>query len=116
MSEVALGGLGSPDRLQVDTPSTTGSAGRLWVAPSNDPKRPGELKALDPVNTAAPFAHSGLLDAHRTPDLELEVSKRATLGVFGDAKKIEGTDIRNSTVRSTRDLGAGVTLQYRFGP
>jgi hypothetical protein len=85
------------------------------VGPSNDPKRPGQLPPRDPVNVAAPFARSGLLDAHRTPDVELEVSKRATIGLFGDAKKIEGTDIRNSTIRPTRDLGAGVTLQYRLG-
>jgi hypothetical protein len=101
--------------LQVELPTETGSTGSNWVAPPDQPARPGALAPHDHTDVAAPFARPGLLNTHRTPDLELSVSKRATLGVFGEANTIEPTDIRNSTVRTTRDLGAGVTLQYRFG-
>jgi hypothetical protein len=102
--------------LEVEIPATTGSTGRTrWVVPGDQPARPGALTPGDAVQSASPFSRSGLLEAHRTPDLEIEVSKRTTLGVFGEANTIEPTDIRNSTVRATRDLGAGVTLQYRFG-
>jgi hypothetical protein len=85
------------------------------VLPPEQPARPGTLPARDPAEATSPFGRSGLLEIGRTPDLELPVSKRATIGVFGEANRIEPTDIRNSTVRTTRDLGAGVTLQYRFG-
>ena len=114
---VSIGNLDISGPLPVEMPETTGSSSSRsrWVLPSDQPARPGALTARDPVEVTAPFARSGLLEGHRAPDLELEVSRRATLGLFGEANKIEPTDIRNSTVRSTRDLGAGVTLQYRFG-
>jgi hypothetical protein len=106
---------GQAAELEIDMPRTTGGTARTrWVAPADQPSRPGAL-ARDPLDAAGPFGKSGLLDLHATPDLEIEVSKRTTLGVFGEANTIEPTDIRNSTVRATRDLGAGVTLQYRFG-
>ncbi|NNM71238.1 hypothetical protein [Enterovirga aerilata] len=107
--------LAAPGQAEIDMPTATGSMGRSrWVAPPEGAARPG---ALAPTGTdvASPFAKPGLLGSHATPDLELEVSKRATIGVFGEAGKIEPTDIRNATTRTTRDLGAGVTLQYRFG-
>ena len=115
-SGVSVDRLDMSGPLDIDLPKTTGSAGRArWVAPPDQPPRPGALSARDPAELGSPFAKSGFLDGHRTPDLEVEVSKRATIGVFGEANTIEPTDIRSSTVRSTRDLGAGVTLQYRFG-
>jgi hypothetical protein len=115
-SGVSVGDIATSTRPEIDMPASTGSAARSrWIAPSDLSARPGALQARDPIEVTAPFAKSGLLENHPTPDLEVEVSKRARLGVFGEANKIEGTDIRNSTVRSTRDLGAGVTLQYRFG-
>jgi hypothetical protein len=115
-SGVSLDSLEMSGPPQIEMPATTGSAARSrWVAPSDLSARPGALPARDSVEVGSPFARSGLLEAHRTPDLELEVSKRATLGLFGEANTIEATDIRNSTVRNTRELGAGVTLQYRFG-
>jgi hypothetical protein len=116
-STVSLGALDTGGRPEIDLPATTGSAaaGSRWVAPSDGPTRPGALPARDSVEAASPFAKQGLINPYTTPDLEVEVSKRARLGVFGEANKIEPTDIRNATTRSTRDLGAGVTLQYRFG-
>ena len=65
--------------------------------------------------TPSPFARTQMLDQRTKPDLEVGVSERTTVGVFSEAGTIERTDIRNSTVRETRDLGAGVTLQYKFG-
>ena len=116
-SAVSLGALETGGRPEIDLPATTGSAaaGSKWVAPSDLSARPGALHAREAAEGASPFAKQGLINPHTTPDLEVEVSKRARLGVFGEANKIEPTDIRNATTRSTRDLGAGVTLQYRFG-
>jgi hypothetical protein len=116
VTAVTIEGAQASGPAELAVPSTTGGTVRsTWVAPGEQPARPGALASRDPAEVASPFGRSGLLDMHRTPDLELPVSKRATLGVFGEANRIEPTDIRNSTVRTTRDLGAGVTLQYRFG-
>ena len=75
---------------------------------------PGAFRP-EPAAIPSPFAKTQIIDHRGNPDLEVGVSDRTTLGVFSDAGTIERTDIRNSTVRPTRDLGAGVTLQYKFG-
>ena len=114
-SSVSLGALDTGSRPEIDLPATPGgAAASRWVPPSDVSVRPG-VHSRDSVEAASPFAKQGLINPYTTPDLEVEVSKRARIGVFGEANKIEPTDIRNSTTRSTRDLGAGVTLQYRFG-
>lgn len=112
---VALQGAAVGAPVDLDFPHATGSASeRRWVGPSDLPARPGMLGTEAPKH-AGPLGRSGLLGPHATPDFELPVTKRTTIGVFGDSNRIEPTDIRNATTRATRDLGAGVTLQYRFG-
>ena len=114
-SSVALGALDTGGRPEIDLPAApSGAAASRWVPPSDVSARPG-AHSRESVDGASPFAKQGLINPYTTPDIEVEVSKRARIGVFGEANRIEPTDIRNSTTRSTRDLGAGVTLQYRFG-
>lgn len=108
-------GTGPDAAANLDVPHATGSAAeRRWVGPSELPARPGML-GTDAPRPAGPLGRTGLLGTRAAPDLELPVTRRTTIGVFGDAHRIEPTDIRNATTRATRDLGAGVTLQYRFG-
>lgn len=56
------------------------------------------------------------LGPHLSPDAEVRMGRSMSMGVFGG---VEGVDLRNSTgmipsIRA-RDVGAGLTLQYRFG-
>lgn len=50
-----------------------------------------------------------------SPDLNVDVNGRTSVGVFGEMNRIEREDVRTSTVKQGRDVGAGVTLQYKFG-
>lgn len=76
--------------------------GKLDTAPT---RVPGQLQKTQNI---APHANG-------TPDIGVEVDKRTSVGVFGDMSRIEREDIRTSTVKQGRDVGAGVTLQYKFG-
>jgi len=77
--------------------------------------RPGKL-APAPAPLPGPLQKSRTV-APRTgsPDLQVNVDDRTSIGVFGEAGQIQREDIRTNTVRQTRDVGAGVTLQYKFG-
>jgi hypothetical protein len=100
-------------QLELDLADPAGGPGKgRWLTFGDQPTRPGSL-AREAVDS--PFGKSGLINPHAKPDLELELSRRATLGLFGEAGRIEPTDIRNHAVKPLRELGAGVTLQYRFG-
>lgn len=78
------------------------------------PARPG---AFAPAPTKVPSTlHKQRVIAPHTasPDLEMDLSKRSSVGVFGEVGRINREDIRTSTVKEGRDLGAGVTWQYKF--
>lgn len=78
------------------------------------PARPG---AFTPAPTKVPSTlHKQRVIAPHTasPDLEMDLSKRSSVGVFGEVGRINREDIRTSTVKEGRDLGAGVTWQYKF--
>lgn len=95
-------------------PTVSKSSGARPDADAERVARPGAFRP-ERAAVPSPFAKTQIIDQRNNPDLEVGVADRTTLGVFSDAGTIERTDIRNSTVRPTRDLGAGVTLQYKFG-
>lgn len=79
------------------------------------PDRPGSF-GNQPVRVPGPFLKGKTVAPHsKRPDLELSNDGRTTVGVFGNAELMDRTDLRNSTSKSVRDVGAGLTLQYRFG-
>lgn len=76
--------------------------------------RPGSF-GREPVRVPGQFLRKKVVAPHSTPDLEIGKAGPTTLGVFGTVGKIEPTDARNSTSRTMQDVGAGLTLQYKFG-
>ena len=97
------------------------------------PTNPGVARAIDPdkddglpalpgtfkrIQTQIPGAlqKGKVVAPHLTPDVALPISPRTTVGVFGEVGRVE-VDTRNGLIPSvkTHDLGAGVSLQYRFG-
>lgn len=76
--------------------------------------RPG---AFAPTPTKLPSTlHKDRVVAPHTaaPDIGVDLSKRSSVGVFGEVGRINREDIRTSTVKEGRDVGAGVTWQYKF--
>jgi hypothetical protein len=91
---------------------------RVFDEPSDDGepiRRPGSL-GKEPVAVPGEFLKSRTV-APRTgqPDFGVDLSERTSVGVFGDVRQIAPEDIRTHGVKPTRDLGAGVTIQYKFG-
>lgn len=95
------------------------TATKKAVAPdANDdddlPARPGAF-ATTPTKLPSPLHKQRVIAPHTaSPDLEMDLSKRSSVGVFGEVGRINREDIRTSTVKEGRDLGAGVTWQYKF--
>ncbi len=76
--------------------------------------RPGSVFA-EPPTVTNPFLKKQVV-APQTPDLEVDLDKRTSIGVFSEVgKPATKIDPRDSAGRATRELGAGITLQYRFG-
>lgn len=128
LSETRKGGSaglrpGADPRLR--SPALGATETRRASASRNDPdlETPADVGRLDrpgtfghrPVRIPGPFSGRKALAAPSAPDLQMGVADKTTLGVFGDANRIERTDVRNSTTKPVTDVGAGVTLQYRFG-
>lgn len=78
-------------------------------------RRPGAL-GKSPVAVPGEFLN-GRAVAPRAgqPDLGVNLSDRTSVGVYGDVRQIAPEDIRTHGVKPTRDLEAGVSLQYKFG-
>lgn len=76
--------------------------------------RPGSF-GRQPVRVPGAFMRKNVVAPHSSPDLEIGKTGRTSVGVFGTVDRIEPTDARNSTSKTMQDLGAGVTLQYKFG-
>lgn len=90
---------------------------RKPAAPESEDDVPARPGAFTPAPTKLPSTlHKQRVVAPHTssPDLELDLSKRSSVGVFGEVGRINREDIRTSTVKEGRDLGAGVTWQYKF--
>lgn len=89
------------------------------TAPTDDrdddlPARPGAFTPA-PTKLPSPLHKQRVIAPHTSsPDLEMDLSKRSSVGVFGEVGRISREDIRTSTVKEGRDLGAGVTWQYKF--
>ena len=83
-------------------------------ADSGRADRPGTF-GRQPVKLPGAFLHKNVVAPHSAPDLKLGSDGKTTLGVFGDANRIDRTDARNSTTKPITDVGAGLTLQYKFG-
>lgn len=119
-----------PPRKALKPARLHGPAGAAQAGRSGDDKtdaeleRPADAGRLDrpgsfgnqPVRVPGPFLKGKTVAPHsKRPDLELSNDGRTTVGVFGSADLMDKTDLRNSTSKSVRDVGAGLTLQYRFG-
>ncbi len=78
------------------------------------PARPGTFTPA-PTKMPSPLHKQRVIAPHTaSPDIEMDLSKRSSVGVFGEVGRINREDIRTSTVKEGRDLGAGVTWQYKF--
>ena len=76
--------------------------------------RPGAF-ASAPTKLPSPLHKDRVIAPHaKPPDLELDLSKRSSVGVFGAVGRLSREDIRTSTLKEGRDVGAGVTWQYKF--
>lgn len=127
LSQIYLDGAASTPSVEIAEPAATQAipAGRTRglrdAASDKTPPvaadavvRPGSI-AAEPPTVTNPFLKSKVI-APQTPDIEIGSSGRTTLGVFSDVgKPATKIDPRDGAGRATRDLGAGVTLQYRFG-
>ena len=80
------------------------------------PARPGTFKPGPTVIPAPPTqSQKSRIVAPHTPDVEVQISKRASVGLFGEVGRVEVD--RSGVLPSvkTHDVGAGLSLQYRFG-
>lgn len=80
------------------------------------PARPGTFKQA-PTQIPAPPTQSqkSRIVAPRTPDVEVQISKRTSVGLFGEVGRVEVDRSGLLPSVKTHDLGAGLSLQYRFG-
>jgi hypothetical protein len=79
------------------------------------PSRPG---TLSPGLTRIPsrFLRTNTVAPHSaSPDVSYKVNDKTTIGLFGDMTHTSRTDTRASLAKPERDVGAGVTFQYKFG-
>ena len=83
------------------------------------PDPPGTLSTMPTRVPGLPLgknAKSGIVAPHTKPDLEMPLSRRTSIGMFGEVGQLE-LETRSGIVPTVRakEIGAGVTLQYRFG-
>jgi hypothetical protein len=50
-----------------------------------------------------------------SPDVSIDLDKRTTLGLFGEMSRTSRTDVEANLSKPDREVGAGFTLQYKFG-
>lgn len=65
-----------------------------------------------PFQVPGRLLRSKVVAPHTNPDFDLKVNERTTLGMFGDVSPAAKVDPRNINLR--KDVGAGLTLQYKF--
>ena len=110
-------------QLQAVKPVSSGDKKADSAAPADDdeeeddtnPVRPGTFTQSSTkipsrflrTNTVAP--HTG------SPDISYNVNNKTTIGLFGDMTRTSRTDTRSNLAKPERDVGAGVTIQYKFG-
>lgn len=106
-----------PTDIQEPAPKATtdASQGRSTVD-DGLPARPGSFK---PTQTRIPGLlpeASRVVAPHLARDLEVAVGRRTPVGVYGEVGKIE-VDNRPGLVPGVKaaGLGAGVSLEYKFG-
>ena len=77
-----------------------------------DGRPPGYLQP----STSLPgyFLKDKTVAPHVSPDVEVGLNERTSVGMYGELTRINREDVRNNTVREGRDVGAGFTLQYKF--
>jgi hypothetical protein len=92
-----------------DLPVATGSIDHRPVVPRKPEVDDGEPEAF---KVPSRFFREKTVAPHTNPDFDVKVNDRTTIGVFGDLSPAAKVDPRNIDVR--KDVGAGVTLQYKF--
>lgn len=126
------------------SPRAASSGGTGATRPADDddddedvPTRPGTLPTAFPkLPDPAPFAKRRSLGPHLAPDLSYQADERASLGLIGNTSRLDGrttpsfvlpTSGRSATSgqlpkasslpssASKRDVGLGLSFEYRFG-
>lgn len=119
--------LTAPDEYALGTPAglavVAGPARTSTLpAPPVDDDRDEAIPALPGTFKRAQTPIPGVLGKprivapHLAPDVAVPLGRRTTLGLFGEVGTTD-PDARNSLVQSLKahEVGAGVSLQYRFG-
>ena len=77
------------------------------------PPRPGSF-AFEPTRVPSHFFKEKLVAPRVDPPVEIGVGRRTSVGLFGDVGPVDPKGTAPVRVLN-RDVGAGVTFQYRFG-
>lgn len=112
---------GGPDRASPDPkPNGRARTGAGVSVPHDEDDLPAATPGtFKPVPTKLPgvLLKTRTVTHHLTPDVEVALTPRSSVGLFGEVGKVaieQGSGLLPS-VRA-RDLGAGVSFQYRLGP
>jgi hypothetical protein len=120
-----------PDFDQADGPAGAATRVPARIASPRDPKAQtsaspfggGEAEEAPPapgsfargaVKVPSPFLKSQMVAPH-TPDVSVDLNKSTSVGVFGEMSHTSRTDVEANLSKPEREVGAGVTLQYKFG-
>lgn len=101
--------IASPRDRKVQTSGSPFGTGDV----EDPPPAPGSF-ARGAVKVPSPFLKSQVVAPH-TPDVSVDLNKTTSVGVFGEMSHTSRTDVEANLSKPEREVGAGVTLQYKFG-
>jgi hypothetical protein len=97
-----------------DSKAAGGDVGKgLGGDTEETPPAPGSF-GRSAVKVPSPFLKSQTVAPH-TPDFSVDLNKTTSVGLFGEMSRTSRTDVEANLSKPEREVGAGFTLQYKFG-